>query len=86
MLEVIGEPTVLAKADKIYAATHRVVVEEVRPQRDPDSKFWNLCKSRTQKFRDFQHRREIPTQVSGLRLICSVLGRASSPVRIAWTA
>ena len=61
MLEVIGEPSALAKADKIYSATHRVVVEEVRPQRDPDSKFWDLCKSRTQKFRDFQHRREIPT-------------------------
>ena len=34
MLEVIGEPTALAKADKIYAATHRVVVEEVRQTRE----------------------------------------------------
>ena len=61
MLEVIGEPTALARADKIYAATHRVVVEEVRPdQRDSDPSFGALA------------------DLFGL-------GRASLPVRIAWT-
>ena len=61
MLEVIGEPSALAKADKIYAATHRVVVEEVRPdQRDSDPSF-------------------------GVSADLFGVGRASSPVRIAWT-
>ena len=60
MLAVIGEPSALAKADKIYAATHRVVVEEVSPQRDPDARF-------------------------GASADLFGLGRASLPVRIAWT-
>ena len=61
MLEVIGEPSALAKADKIYSATHRVVVEEVRPdQRDSDPSF-------------------------GVSADLFGVGRASSPVRIAWT-